>query len=118
MWFRGTLVSSGRSLPEAVHARRRDQFLCGGLLLLLAGWVAAHPLPSAPNLPSASRLHRSRNLAVTQEMAAARQPAVWLDRQSGVYYFAGQPEYGRTPAGTYLDQKAARAHGYRSSARW
>ncbi len=92
----------------------RDQFLCGGLLLIVGGWMAAYPPPKAPTLPSKCQAHlRSQNMAF--ETGPSRLPPVWVDTRSGLYYYPSNDFYGHTPGGKYLEAKEARAKGYRFS---
>jgi hypothetical protein len=93
----------------------RDQYLSAGLLLMVVGWVALHPPPKAPNLPSAYRAHL-RGTFLVEERGPYRRADVWLDTRSGLYYFFTDRLYGNTPKGRLINLKEARAQGYRSQA--
>jgi hypothetical protein len=94
---------------------QRDQYLSGGLILAVVGWVALHPPPKPPNLPSAYRAHLRGRFLVEERAPYARRP-VWLDTRQGMYYFYTDPLYENTPNGRLIDLKKARAQGYRSRA--
>ncbi|MES2465353.1 MAG: hypothetical protein V4671_32705 [Armatimonadota bacterium] len=85
----------------------------------MSGWIASHPPPQAPVLPSACK---ARLLEVHPELSGeirTRLPPVWVDIRTRVFHFESEKEYGATPGGKYLEQEAAKAQGYRSSAiRW
>jgi hypothetical protein len=44
-------------------------------------------------------------------------PPVWVDAQTGLYYFSSDANYAVTPGGRYLPIEDARAQGYRSGAK-
>lgn len=119
MWFAVSSVVSGLDKPaqNASGLVRRDQFLCGGILLVLTGWIASHPLPRAPDLPSVCQSRMSEKMSVTEEVPAEQQILVWLDTRTGTYYFPGSQGYGSSPNGRYVEQKTAKAQGYCSSAK-
>jgi hypothetical protein len=110
-------LSSVISGERAAWRGRQEQFLCGGLLLVMAGWVTSHPPPKAPKLPSACRERLQNVLPAPMEGVSEQQPPVWVDTRSGIFYFTFDKCYGRTPGGKYLTMEKARAQGYRSSAR-
>jgi hypothetical protein len=92
----------------------RDHFLCGGLLLIVSGWMAVSPPPRAPTLPSKCQAQlRFQNTVPDTE--PSRVPPVWVDTRSGLYYYPTSACYGHTPGGKYLEAKVAKAKGYRSS---
>jgi hypothetical protein len=108
---------SGSSGKSAFYRGRNEQFLCGGLLLVMAGWIASHPPPNAPKLPSACKARLQNVLPGPTEDGWEKKPPVWLDTRTGVFYFTFDRCYGRTPGGKYLEMETAKAQGYRSSAR-
>ncbi|MES2465352.1 MAG: hypothetical protein V4671_32700 [Armatimonadota bacterium] len=94
----------------------RENFLCGGVLLAFAGWIALHPPPKAPHLPSVLN-ERVGSEAEREQAKPVKRPLVWLDIRKGIYYFAGFPEYGHSDQGKYMPQDEALEMGYRSCAK-
>jgi hypothetical protein len=111
MRFGAGPVPSGKSAP---WWSRHERYVCGGLILVLGGWIAAHPPPGPPRLPSAARarMRKAAAPALTQTM-----PPVWVDSRTGLYYFSSDASYGDTPGGRYVAIEDARAQGYRSGAK-
>jgi hypothetical protein len=110
-------ISSVSSAKRAPSRGREEQFLCVGLLLVIGGWIASHPPPKAPTLPSACKARLQKVLPAPKEDGPAKMPPVWVDTRTGVFYFHFDKRYGGTTGGRYLEMEAARAQGYRSSAR-
>jgi uncharacterized RDD family membrane protein YckC len=73
---------------------------------------------TAPSLPAAFMGPPGGDGMGTSELAAPGLPPVWVDPQSGFYYFScNRRRYGQTPGGRYMGQTAALAQGYRSDAK-
>jgi hypothetical protein len=112
MKFTQAAIGSVFSEPHISPGIWRERFLCGGLLLTLGGWVALHPPPKAPDLPSACRT-RFRREPAERAVTVERGFSVWLDTRYGIYYYSTSPHYGKTPDGRFIDLRDAKRSGYR-----
>jgi hypothetical protein len=112
MRFTSSSLVAGFSERPTPRAAWNERFFCGGMLLAIGGWVALHPPPKAPNLPSVCRAQLKKE-AAAMEIGPEKGFTVWVDTRSRCYYYVTSPVYGVTPGGRYLDLRAAKRQGYR-----
>jgi hypothetical protein len=91
--------------PGTVLSAIRSYFFSGVVVVLVSGWLYAHPLPKAPNLPVGSQCY-------INPMDGEAQVRVWVDPDTGSFYYPGNPAYGGTPDGWYSDISLAKRQGF------
>jgi hypothetical protein len=92
--------------PGTSIAAIRSYFYSGVAVVTVSGWLYAHPLPKAPNLPVASQCY-------ARGMDGQRRIQVWVDPRTGSFYYPGNASYGRTPDGWFTEISVAQKQGFR-----
>ncbi len=100
--------------------RRVLAFLGVIVLSLTAGGVRAQDAPSEPTsnpaIPSEPVVHRHKTYPQTSYgISCPGDRVVWVNTNSGVYHLEGERWFGRTKAGQYECEKAAKAEGDRET---
>ena len=79
-------------------------------LLTLAAVVFVATLGNTPALA-----RHQQYAAVSPEISCPRDRVVWVNTRTGIYHLEGERWFGRTAAGQFECEKAARAEGDRET---